>query len=204
MSEPDEPLLPEMPGLDTQAGLRRVLGKKPFYLSLLRKFAAGQGRAVLDLRQALAAQDRETAERMAHTLKGVTGSLGLVLLQQQAEAMQHAIHRGESAALLEPALAQLQTDLAATIAQLQRQMGMDAPGAPDTDKSPLLEVCRQLNRLLAEDNLQASDVLQEHAQVLQTGLGAHYAQLAEALNQFDCEAARVILLRAAQAAGLVL
>ena len=202
MSESDDLPLPQMPGLDAPAGLRRVLGKKPFYLSLLRKFATGQGRAVLDLRQALQAQDRETAERMAHTLKGITGSLGLVMLQQQAEALQHAVHRGETTEVLEPALAQLQTDMDQAIAELQRQLGMDPPPSPDVDKSSLLDVCTQLRQLLAEDDLQAQEVLHEHAQLLRQGMGPQYAALAYALERFDCEAALGALMQGAKTAGL--
>ena len=204
MSESDDLPLPQMSGLDAQAGLRRVLGKKPFYLSLLRKFATGQGRAVQDMRQALQAPDRETAERMAHTLKGITGSLGFLVLQQQAEAMQHAIHRGESLESLEPALAQLQVELTQAIAELQRQLGLDAPAAPDIDKRSLLDVCSQLRRLLAEDDLQAQEVLREHAQLLRQGLGPQYPVLTAALDRFDCEAALSALMQGAQAGGLTL
>jgi len=91
---PDMPVSPESPplapldvadlvieGLDVNAGLLHVFGRKPLYLSLLRKFAAGQGEAVRDIRQALDTDDWEAAERTAHTLKGIAATLGANTLQ---------------------------------------------------------------------------------------------------------------------------
>ena len=199
---PTEAQLPLIAGLDTQAGLRRVLGKKAFYLSLLRKFAVAQGRTGEDIHAALARQDAATAERLAHTLKGVSGSLGLVLLQQQADALQRAIHRGESPRALEPALDRLQADLAMVIAQLQQQLGAEAAAVARPDGLPLHDVCQRLDALLAEDNLQAVEMLRDHAQQLRDGLGSDYDALVEALNRFDFDVARTLLQRSAQAAGL--
>ncbi len=201
---PGEPRLPELAGLDTQAGLRRVMGKKAFYLSLLRKFVAAQGRTAQDIREALARPDAPTAERLAHTLKGVTGSLGLVLLQQQAEALQHAIHRGEPEKTLEPAIARLEADLAEVLAQLQQQLGVEAAPEAAHDNLSLREVCQQLDALLAEDDLQAVEMLRDHAQMLRDGLGPDYDAMVEALNRFDCDVARSVLQRTARAAGIAL
>ncbi|HVR53279.1 MAG TPA: response regulator, partial [Pseudorhodoferax sp.] len=68
--------LPAIAGLDTAAGLRRVLGKVPLYRQLLSKFMAGQAGTPQAIAQALQHGDAATAERLAHTLKGVAGNLG--------------------------------------------------------------------------------------------------------------------------------
>ncbi len=57
-------------GLDAEGGLRRMLGKKPFYLSMLRKFVEGQGATVAQIRAALESGDLDGAGRLAHTTKG--------------------------------------------------------------------------------------------------------------------------------------
>ncbi|MEI6721428.1 MAG: response regulator, partial [Betaproteobacteria bacterium] len=68
-------LLPEhIEGLDVAAGLRRVMGKQARYVSLLRDFVATQADAPARIEAALAASDPATAERMAHTLKGLAGT----------------------------------------------------------------------------------------------------------------------------------
>src|SRR3990172_9375788 len=78
-------------GLDMGTGLRRALGKKPLYLSMLRKFIAGQKSATAEIAKALEGNDRGAAERLAHTLKGVSGNIGATGLQQLAEKLEAAI-----------------------------------------------------------------------------------------------------------------
>ena len=67
--------LRHIPGLDVNAGLRRVLDKRPAYEGLLRKFVAGQAHAVQATRTALAAGQHDEAQRAMHTLKGTAGTI---------------------------------------------------------------------------------------------------------------------------------
>jgi PAS domain S-box-containing protein len=93
-AEDDAPL-PVIEGLDVASGLRRVLGKRPLYLSMLRKFVDGQRHATDDVLESLEADDWATAERIAHTLRGVSGNIGAVGLQRLAESLESAL-RGRS------------------------------------------------------------------------------------------------------------
>src|SRR5262249_30648396 len=63
-------------GLDSVDGLRRVGGNNKVYVKLLHQFASEQADAAAQIRTALDARDTESATRLAHTLKGVAGSLG--------------------------------------------------------------------------------------------------------------------------------
>jgi len=81
----------DIDGLDMVNGLRRVLGNKRLYLSMLRKFVAGQKSAVAEILKTLATDDRDSAERLAHTLKGVSGNIGAGGLQSLAEMLETAI-----------------------------------------------------------------------------------------------------------------
>ncbi|MDB5850199.1 MAG: hypothetical protein JWP29_3951, partial [Rhodoferax sp.] len=86
-----EPLpegLAHVPGLDTSLGLRRVMGKQGLYLALLRKFISGQRQCAADIETALAGHDRATAERLAHTLKGVAGNIGAPGVQALAGTLE--------------------------------------------------------------------------------------------------------------------
>ena len=75
--------LPAAPGLDVADGLGRVSGNTKLYRKLLKRFAATQADAFGQVRTALA-EGRRDAERHAHTLKGVAGSLGAHQLQRDA------------------------------------------------------------------------------------------------------------------------
>ena len=72
----DDSGLPVVEGLDTADGLLRLAGNRTLYLKLLRQFAEQQGAAPAEIAALLAAGDLATAERQAHTIRGVAGSLG--------------------------------------------------------------------------------------------------------------------------------
>ena len=88
--------LPAIPGVDVQTGLKRLGGNIAGYVALLGRFRNNQGGAVAAIREASAAGDRMTAERLAHTLKGVAGTIGAEALQESAQTLESAI-RGEAA-----------------------------------------------------------------------------------------------------------
>src|SRR6516162_625578 len=62
---------PEIAGIDTKSALKRMGGNRRLYESLLRKFAEQEAGVVEEIGAALKASDASTAERAAHTLKGV-------------------------------------------------------------------------------------------------------------------------------------
>jgi two-component system sensor histidine kinase/response regulator len=78
-------------GLDTQLGLKRVMGKMPLYLNMLKKYVETGHAAVSDLRNALADNDQEVAERVAHTCKGVNGNIGASALQSMAGSIEKLV-----------------------------------------------------------------------------------------------------------------
>ncbi|MEJ6020802.1 PAS domain-containing hybrid sensor histidine kinase/response regulator [Ramlibacter sp. PS4R-6] len=92
-------------GLDTALGLKRMMNKKPLYLAMLKRYASGQREAMRELRDALAAGDTATAERLAHTAKAVAGNVGATLVQDQAEQLEQALrHRPADTGVLLDAL----------------------------------------------------------------------------------------------------
>src|SRR5262249_18676911 len=69
-----EPLI--IVGIDTDAGLKRLGGKRERYESLLRKFAARQAGTVESIRESLRGGDIAGAGRGAPPLKGSAATLG--------------------------------------------------------------------------------------------------------------------------------
>jgi two-component system sensor histidine kinase/response regulator len=128
--EPTE--LPQIPGLDTNDGLTRVAGNRKLYSKLLGQFVEQQGSALRDLSAALERGDTATAERLAHTLKGVAGNLGAKSLQAAAGQLEKLIRgradktaiesaKREVAAVLDPLLAQLAQSLNSQTAKVPDQ-----------------------------------------------------------------------------------
>jgi two-component system, sensor histidine kinase and response regulator len=68
----------------------RVAGNRKLYLKLLRQFVEQQGPAPAQITKALAQGDTSLAERLAHTVKGVAGSLGAAQVQHAAGLLEKA------------------------------------------------------------------------------------------------------------------
>jgi PAS domain S-box-containing protein len=67
------------------------MGGKDIYQTMLKKFIPSQGQAVQSIQEALAADDPETAERLAHTLRGVAATVGAFSLAESAGQLETAI-----------------------------------------------------------------------------------------------------------------
>ncbi|MBC7547501.1 MAG: response regulator, partial [Polaromonas sp.] len=77
-------------GIDVKTGMSRMMGKKPLYLTMLRKYLEGQSGCTMLIKNALAAGDMATAQRAAHTLKGVSGTVGATDIPLLADAVENA------------------------------------------------------------------------------------------------------------------
>ena len=88
----NEVILPEIAGIKQVDGLKRVVGNKRLYRDLLAQFAAKQDDAAARISAALESGDLKLAERIAHTVKGVAGNLGIGQVFAAAEKLEGAIH----------------------------------------------------------------------------------------------------------------
>jgi PAS domain S-box-containing protein len=85
--------LPDIAGVDTEAGVARVGGNVGSYLKLLNKFAENQADAISEIRSAFADSDNELSVRLAHTLKGVGGAIGADALQETAAKLESSLKK---------------------------------------------------------------------------------------------------------------
>jgi CheY-like chemotaxis protein len=183
----------DIAGLDTELGLRRVLGKAPRYLSLLQKYVAGQSGTMAQIRQALAQGDRDTATRLAHTTKGVSGNIGATEVQRLADALDRALKSGEP---LEAVVAKVdlleqrqQALLAAIAEQLPKQAVAPDTGSLVIDQAELTEVTQRLRHLLEDMDSEASEWITTHAVLLAAAYPDRVQAIQEALDGFDFDVA---------------
>ena len=90
-SESPPPKVPDIPGLDVSSGLARMGGNAKGYLDLLARFRVNQGNAANAIREALDDGQSDVAERLAHTLKGVSATIGAHALSEPAKSLEAAI-----------------------------------------------------------------------------------------------------------------
>ena len=92
----DETILPEIKGVDVENGLKRVAGNKRLYRHLLTQFV--QTQQLVDRRIAAAIESAEfgLAERLAHSLKGVAGNIGIKAVFTVAANLEKAIRNRDA------------------------------------------------------------------------------------------------------------
>ena len=202
-------------GLDTATGLHHCLGRPDFYRSLLQKFVDRQAHAGYQIEQALSATQWDRARRLAHTLKGVAGTLGALRLQTMAEAMEQAIVAGQARAV-DPAslLSQvraLDECLLLLIQQLTLALGPvrslaarsakeTAPEDPQDPDVPLADIARDLSHLFSQGEFGAVALLDHHSRRLRTAMGPDFERLERAVQEFDFGRALMILRETIRAA----
>jgi HPt (histidine-containing phosphotransfer) domain-containing protein len=201
-SREQSPELPQMPGIDTAAGRARALGRPELYLRLLRLFLQNGQQFEVQFRGALAAGDTNTAQRLAHTLKGASANIeapsirhAAGLLEQACQTDPAAVDRLLAATLqtLEPVLA----GLVAALATVERR----SPGALVATEATMAlgpaaadsRVPRLLRKLQVELEAGEGEAQQTLAQILPLFAGSPHAPRLEpitaAISNFDFEQA---------------
>jgi two-component system sensor histidine kinase/response regulator len=117
----------DIAGLDTPLGLSRMLGKKSLYVAMLRRYATGQKGVCEQIHQALAMGDMPTAERLAHTTKGVSGNIGATGIQNLAGALEQSLKEYQPPLDVQQRLRELEGPLAALVEALEYQLGAEQP-----------------------------------------------------------------------------
>ncbi|APW35908.1 hypothetical protein RD110_00685 [Rhodoferax koreense] len=194
--------LASVPGLDGQVGLRRVAGNQALYLRLLGQFLQNHSQTPQHLDQALERGDREAALRMAHTIKGVAGNIGLGPLAQAAAALEDALRQGLGPAELAPALARFQTANASAVDGLRQALALplerasttggmpDGPPVPTLPIQPAATALAALTRLLEDSDSEAVTFFESQASHLRTAMPPEtFGAMEAAVQRFDFEAA---------------
>jgi two-component system sensor histidine kinase/response regulator len=200
------PVAEEMPrdpldrvdGLDWREALRRHLNNRAGYEKSLRRFVSGQATTAEQLRQYFSVQDTGSAERLAHTLKGIAGTIGATTLQELGGALESALREHASVAhcqtLAEPLIEELQRLRTAIAEILPAQQTQASVEAIDPERIKELRPClSRLNALLSDFDTDAIELYEAHAADLRAALGQHTAPIEAALTRYDFQAAAALL-----------
>jgi len=179
-------LIPDLPGIDTTAGLQVSQGNKKLYIKLLIKFLNGQRDFENKFHEALNSDDRSEPERMAHTLKGLAGNIGAIDIRNSVIALEKACQNKDNSIekLLEKLLVQLKPviagldEFASSITEVQSSV--------DIDIVRMKNLLSQLKELLEEDDTEATDVLDELLPMLKEQPEAETIKaMAQAIEAYD-------------------
>ena len=198
--------LPSIEGLDTQAGLRLVMGRPAMYLRILNSFCDSEADAVTRIRAAIAADDYHLAERTAHTLRGLAANLGAGRIAELSGRVEQALRQRPLGRGVEGWLRCLDAMLAALVREVQgvraAQSPEAAPSAPcaataatgEAAPPPLpADLLDRLHGLLRQDDGEATDLFEAHESALRAALGAAHGELKAAIHDYDFARAAEVL-----------
>jgi PAS domain S-box-containing protein len=196
--DPGHEVIPSIACLDTKDGLSRVAGNQKLYLKILRKFVEQQGAAVSEVAQAIAQGDRELAERIAHTLKGVAGNIGARSLYKAAGHLEKRIHDNASTQEIEAAQSQAQAELDTLLAGLKpiaiSASALVAPPATPVDSVQIRRVASDLILLLQAFDPGATDFVESnHATLRSLFVGSGWEEFEKLIQGYAFGDAQALL-----------
>jgi two-component system, sensor histidine kinase and response regulator len=198
-SVPDMTLLPTgLTVIECAVGLRYCNNKPEFYLELLASFRDNRRNADQEIHQALAANKREEACRLAHTIKSVSGIIGAVQLSTAARELENLL--AEPDGQPDEALVLFSQRLAAVIADLDNNLAaasaVSESGSASGDPASCMVVAREIGKLLDTDLPGAMERIDALERCLSGGcLQEELAELKRCLAVFDIDRAHGILER---------
>jgi len=198
VSPPEEASLLEIEGVDAAGGLKRVAGNRRLYRDLLDQFTTKQGDVAVRISAALESGDPELAVRLAHTVKGVAGNLGITQVHSAAEKLDRAIRDADASV---PALLrEFASLLGLQVQAIVKALRSTAPAAAEsTGQGPFDPEAASAAVGRLKILLEASDADAEEAfSRMQEAVGARVEKarlsaLGAAVSEFDFEGALVKL-----------
>lgn len=185
-----------IPGIDTAAGLARVVGNKQLYQKLLQQFLQDNICLAEKIRTALKGGDVCRAIQLAHMIKGISANLGAVELSV-ASANLEKILMGEERAELKAILDKFEAELVIILKgiaalTLSRQTVSAEQAAIDLED--VRRLLRELANTLESDLTQVVDyVLKLEAYLSNTPVGEELQNFKKHLDQFDTDSALLSL-----------
>lgn len=178
-------------------GIARVNNNQKLYFTLLKKFRGNNQDILVDIEKHLEQGDLHTAERLAHTLKGVAGNLGASELFKKSKVLDEILvekkyNKGECAV----AMAAVKKELSRVISAIENIMEVNQP----VQNQQTLDIDRAIVSLeILQKQLEDydSDALQNFEKLKQA-LGEQAAafnmeQLEKLIEQYDFEGALDLL-----------
>ena len=189
-----------LPGLDTELALSRLGNNQRLYIKLLKQFLTYYANTENDFYAAIDQGNVVEAQRLAHTLKGLAGSIGAGELAGESAYLEASFANGDMDATMALARTCFQT-LARVQAMLKRAFAAEleaesvAGGGPAADLGP--EQLERRNALLEplaayleDDDAEASAYLGAHQDELKFLIPADvYATLSTQISRFEFEEA---------------
>jgi two-component system sensor histidine kinase/response regulator len=196
-AEREDDSMTELPGISVAEGLKKVGGNEKFYQKLLLQFLDTNRDSANEIREALEKKDQSLAVRLAHTVKGVAGTLGAGELAQVAGELEKTLKTGEitglssSIHLFESHLNQVMHSIEKSQTGRNEKVDIgERSGRNPIDSAVVHPIIREMFDLMESDLVEALRRLQDLAEHLANSkLGEQFRLLENQMDNFDIPAA---------------
>jgi|GEM_PF-610393 len=184
--------LPELAGLGLDKALER-LGSLALLKRMLPRLRDQYADAAPRIQALITNGELFEAERLAHSLKGVAGTLEAVVIYQIAQKLEDQLHLGRTE--LEILLAELHAALAVVVASIDTWLGVKGSAEPlleepNCAEEITLQRVNELDELLRLRSLRARKCFLELQTSLRKLNKSKALMMAQALDQLDFQTAR--------------
>ncbi|MBF0381747.1 MAG: response regulator [Magnetococcales bacterium] len=190
--------LAKITGIDTTLGLQRIGGNQKAYLQLLDKFVKDQGGVAKEINVMLAVKDINTATRLAHTLKSVSGSIAAKKLNEISAALEKALDKGGDQATIHKLNDEVAKELDFICSAITDFLSQNKKSSKpqhsikdvEQSKDDRDRLLRELNQKLAIFDSGAMETLDELKKLsLDSNVEQNIDQLIEVIASYDFEKA---------------
>jgi len=153
--------IPAIPGLNIEAALKRLNNKKSLYLNILKKFAENNKEVAKEISTTYNKKDYDTAKRVIHTLKGVSGNIGADNINEFSKVVEQDIVDRKDDEVKEGLLA-LDQQIQQLIIAISDSLGLkEEKETVELDKEKVKELLPQLKELIEKKKPKAKVLIKE-------------------------------------------
>ena len=150
-------------GIDTKTAIARLGGNLGRYKALLRSFVDQQSSSSHEILLAIESKDNGLAERIAHSLKGAAGALGIIEISEVAGKIEHSLKNNIDVSfdisLLEKKFNEVHHSIQLALGSNEDQSAINTS---TSDVNQVISILKELSTLLAEDSGDAPNYIYEH------------------------------------------
>lgn len=185
----EEIIIPRMVGVDIDDGLSHVAGNTRLYYDLLVKFRDNHQTFITELKKAIESNRLEESKHLIHTLKGLSGNLGLIDLHKICISTEQNSH-DLTYAQFDDKIKPLSDELNVVLTSLQKNLKKEI-AVPSISKNEALPLLAHLSKFLRDQNPEAVNMIKKIGVV--EGFEKEMEKLAKAVKSYDFDAALEIL-----------
>ncbi len=193
--------LPELPGVQVEVGVRRLGGNVGMYYIILKKFRESQQYTLAGIRAELKEKDWKIAEQLAHTLKGLLGTLGASRLKRKVTSLEKAI-QDKNFTLVSAQIQTVEEDLLQLFADIDRALQLQAKQlervavAMPVNMQELSKLLLQIKHQLEQYDISVDETVLELRQMLRADpqMSKEMARLEQCISRYDYEQGLLVLL----------